>query len=200
MSSCLAINFSDRDNSLPADFDVLLDPDATLLTFDLDSLDIAVRGQETSIQFALLEGIAVRYEDLAHPPFLKTVAIEMKTIEVHLLAPLSGGAPWMEVASIETDISIVVGLSESGWRETAEQQLKFIQAQDYSTRRCPFIYGEGAGGESAFVLLRKAEWETNGDLLFVLIVSSHVGGLYLPAVEERVTEDCECRILDIESE
>jgi hypothetical protein len=149
MASCLAINFSDRDNSLPADFDVILDPDATFITVDLDSLDIAIRGQEAAIQIALLDGVAVRYEDLASPPFLKQICIEIPTVDIHFLAPLFGqAAPWMEVASIEADVSIAIGLSSSGWEEIANRQLSFIARQDLSTQRCPFVYDEGDGGGS----------------------------------------------------
>lgn len=167
MASCFAINFSDRDNSLPADFDVILDPDATFITFDLDSFDIAIRGQEAAVQIALLDGVAVRYEDLARAPFLKQIVVEIPTFDVYLLAPLFGqAAPWMEVASIEADLSIAIGLSSSGWEEIAERQLDFIEEQDSMTKRCPYVYSEGDG------------------------VSSHVGGLYLPGIQPKTVEDC----------
>ena len=67
---------------------------------------------------------------------------------VRFLAPLFGrAAPWMEVASVEADFSIIVGLSKDGWRERSEQQRAFLEKQDALTMRCPFIYGGGPGCE-----------------------------------------------------
>lgn len=152
MVSCLIFNFSDRDNSLPPDFDVILDPDITIVSFNLKSLDISVRGKATALQLALLNGLAVRFEDLGGQD---KILIDIPTVAIRLLSPLSlpssspqlEVAPFLEVASITTDLSIVIGLSSSGWKDRARIQLAFVAQQDRSTRRCPFIYGQGLGGD-----------------------------------------------------
>ncbi|ORY77194.1 hypothetical protein BCR35DRAFT_353168 [Leucosporidium creatinivorum] len=155
----VGLGFVDQDNSLPPDFNVALDPDATFLTVDMHSIDLAIRGQGTAIQLSLSEGVTIRFDDLACAPFLKHIAVEIPTVTLRALAPLFGrAAPWMEVASIDADFSIVLGLSETGWAERAKTQLEFIAAQDALTQRCPFIYGKGPG------------------------VSTRLGGLFLPAL------------------
>lgn len=145
--SSLAINFTDQDNSLPPDFVIALDPDATFITLNAQSIDLAVRGQGTAVQLALPDGLKVRFDDLATTPFLKHISIEVPVFYLRFLAPLFGrAAPWMEVASVDADFSVVIGLTATGWEARKHAQLKFIQSQD-ETKRCPFIYGGGPGGE-----------------------------------------------------
>lgn len=172
----VGLGFVDQDNSLPPDFNVALDPDATFLTVDMHSIDLAVRGQGTAIQLSLSEGVTIRFDDLACAPFLKHVAVEIPTVTLRALAPLFGrAAPWMEVASIDADFSIVLGLSETGWAERARTQLEFIEAQDALTQRCPFIYGKQPAGE-------RADLSRQNEMLTLLYptASSHLGSLFLP--------------------
>lgn len=151
----LAANFVDQDNSLPPNFNVPLDPDATFLTVNLRSVDLAVRGAGTAIQIDLPDGVKIRFDDLASAPFLKHANIEIPTLYLRFLAPLFGrAAPWMEVASLDGDFSIVLGLSASGWEERARSQLAFVALQDELTKRCPFLYGQGSGGALFFLLRR----------------------------------------------
>lgn len=175
--SVLAVNFTDQDNSLPSDFTVALEPDATFVTIDLGSIDIAVRGLGTAIQLDLEDGIKIRFDDLATRPFLKHISIEIPSLVIRFLAPLFGrAAPWMEVASLDADFSIVLGLSEDGWEGKAKRQLEYIAAQDGITKRCPFLYGGGVGSK-----LYRSDLTLNlADLL--ASVSSHVGSLFLPAL------------------
>lgn len=148
MGRSLGSNFTDEDNSLPADFAIQLDPDATFLTVNLNSIDLAIRGQGTAVQLALPEGVAIRFDDLASETFLQHIDVDLPILFVRFLAPLFGrAAPWMEVASVEADFSIVLGLSHDGWRQRSQEQLAFIEKQDVLTKRCPFIYGGGPGGE-----------------------------------------------------
>ncbi|GAA5960722.1 hypothetical protein JCM21900_000512 [Sporobolomyces salmonicolor] len=158
--SAVATTFADGDNALAPDFTVPLDPDATFLTVDIHSIDLAIRGQATAIQLYLSEGIDLRFDDLASAPFLKHISIDVPTLTLRALAPLFGrAAPWMEVASLDADLSIVLGMTTSGWEDRARQQLAFIAQQDSLTKRCPFVYGQGPGS------------------------SSHAGNLFLPALE-----------------
>ncbi|KAI5479573.1 hypothetical protein MNV49_003310, partial [Pseudohyphozyma bogoriensis] len=160
----IGLNFGDDDNSLPPDFLLALDPDATFLTVDIKSVDLSVRGQGTAVQFDLPDGVAIRFDDLASAPFLKHIEIDVPSFHVRFLAPLFGrAAPWMEVASLDADLSIVLGLSETGWEEKAKVQLAFIKAQDALTKRCPFIYGHGHPA------------------------SAKIGDLFLPALAEPFT-------------
>jgi hypothetical protein len=178
VGTSVGLNFADQDNSLPPDFSVALDPDATFLTVDLSSIDLAIRGQGTAIQLALPEGVTIRFDDLASAPFLKHIAIDIPTLTLRALAPLFGrAAPWMEVASVDADFSLVLGLSATGWEERAKTQLSFLALQDAPTRRCSFIYGQGSGGEvrSSCVAGVAKSWSLPS-------VSSHVGGLFLPAL------------------
>ncbi|KAL8281144.1 hypothetical protein RQP46_006502 [Phenoliferia psychrophenolica] len=166
MANSIGSNFTDTDNSLPADFAVQLDPDATFLTVNLTSVDLAVRGQGTAVQLALPEGVAIRFDDLASEPFLQHIDIDIPILYVRFLAPLFGrAAPWMEVASLEADFSIILGLSKDGWKARSEEQLAFLAKQDSLTKRCPFIYGGGPGA------------------------SSHVGSLFLPALANPVRDE-----------
>ena len=159
MANSLGSNFTDTDNSLPADFAVQLDPDATFLTVSLTSIDLAVRGQGTAVQLALPEGVAIRFDDLASEPFLQHIDIDIPILYVRFLAPLFGrAAPWMEVASLEADFSIILGLSKDGWKARREEQLAFLAKQDDLTKRCPFIYGGGPASDSDFL------WDEEGSL------------------------------------
>ena len=147
----LAANFVDQDNSLPPDFSIPLDPDATFLTVDLRSVDLAVRGAGTAIQIDLPDGVKIRFDDLASAPFLKHANIEVPTLYLRFLAPLFGrAAPWMEVASLDGDLSIVLGLLASGREERVKSQLAFVALQDELTKRCPFLYEKGPGGTLVF--------------------------------------------------
>lgn len=175
--SALAVNFTDQDNSLPSDFTVALEPDATFVTVDLGAIDIAIRGLGTAIQLDIEEGVRIRYDDLPTRPFLKHISIEMPSLVIRFLAPLFGrAAPWMEVASLDADFSIVLGLSEDGWEGKAKRQLEYIAAQDGITKRCPFLYGGGEGG----MLFSHAIYQDVTDI--IALVSSHVGSLFLPAL------------------
>lgn len=145
----IGYNFVDNDNSLPPDFSVVLDPDAAFLSVDLHSVDLAVRGQGTAVQLDIPEGVTIRFDDLEQAGFLKHVAVEVPSITVRALAPLFGrAAPWMEVASVDADFSLVIGLSGTDWQKTSQTQLGFIAAQDALTRRCPFLYKGGEAGSS----------------------------------------------------
>ncbi|KAM0790005.1 hypothetical protein ACM66B_005335 [Microbotryomycetes sp. NB124-2] len=141
--NAIGYNFADKDNSLPPDYEVVLDPDATFLTVDITSIDLAIKGQSTAIQLEIAEGVSIKFDDLAEAPFLQHVAVEVPSLVVRALAPLFGkAAPWMEVASVDADFSLAVGLSNSNWREKAQTQRSFIESQDSLTQRCPFIYGK----------------------------------------------------------
>ncbi|KAK4047646.1 Macrophage colony-stimulating factor 1 receptor [Microbotryomycetes sp. JL201] len=141
-ANAIGYNFADKDNSLPPDYEVVLDPDATFLTVDIVAIDLAIKGQSTAIQLEIGEGVSIKFDDLAEAPFLQHVAVEVPSLMVRALAPLFGkAAPWMEVASVEADFSLAVGLSSSQWQEKAAKQKSFIESQDVLTRRCPFIYG-----------------------------------------------------------
>ncbi|GAA6038491.1 hypothetical protein JCM8097_004593 [Rhodosporidiobolus ruineniae] len=143
--SAVGVSFSDVDNMI--DFTVPLDPDATVLTVDIHSIDVAVRGQTTAVQLHLPRGVDLRFDDLASPPFLKHLAVDVPELTIRALAPLFGrAAPWMEVASVDADLSVVLGFSSAGWEAKAREQLSFIALQDSLTKRCPFIYGEGQPG------------------------------------------------------
>lgn len=153
----IGYNFADRDNSLPPDFEVVLDPDATFLTVDIKSIDLAIRGQGTAVQVYLPETTSIRFDDLASATFLKHIAVDVPSISVRALAPLFGkAAPWMEVASIEADFSLAVGLSVSDWQDKARIQREFIRAQDALTKRCAFIYGESVDCELDLWVARRA--------------------------------------------
>lgn len=141
--SSIEHNFSDLDNSLPPDFTVPLDPDATFLTVDFHSIDLAIRGLGTAVQIALENGVTILFDDLASSPFLKHINVDVPSACIRFLAPLFGrAAPWMEVASLDADFSVVLGLSSSGWADRALLQRDFIEAQDALTRRCAFLYGQ----------------------------------------------------------
>lgn len=141
-------NFVDSDNCLPPDFSIALDPDATFLSVDLHSIDLSVRGQGTAAQLDISEGVTIRFDDLEQAGFLKHVAVEVPCFTIRALAPLFGrAAPWMEVASIDADFSLVIGLSGTEWEKIAKTQLEFIASQDAITRRCPFLYNEEEASE-----------------------------------------------------
>ncbi|GJN87915.1 hypothetical protein Rhopal_000870-T1 [Rhodotorula paludigena] len=142
----VGLTFSDSDNAPAPDYTVPLDPDATVLTVKVDSFDLAVRGQTTAVQTYLPRGLDLRFDDLASAPFLKHLRVDVPDLTVRALAPLFGrAAPWMEVVSVDADLSLVLGLSRSGWETRAREQLAFIALQDSLTKRCPFVYGQGAG-------------------------------------------------------
>lgn len=142
----VGLTFSDSDNAPAPDYTVPMDPDATVLTVKVDSLDLAVRGQTTAVQTYLPRGLDLRFDDLASAPFLKHLRVDVPDLTVRALAPLFGrAAPWMEVVSVDADLSLVLGLSRSGWETRAREQLAFIALQDSLTKRCPFVYGQGAG-------------------------------------------------------
>ncbi|SCV73833.1 BQ2448_6263 [Microbotryum intermedium] len=163
-ATTVAINFVDNDNALPPDLAIAADPDATFVTVDFRSIDLAVRGQTTAIQLDVSDGIAVKFDDLPEPPFLKHVDVDIPTIVLRALTPVFGrAAPWMEVASIDTDLSVVVGITGEDWEQKVQTQRSFIATQDEPTQRCPFIYGKNAAG-----------------------VSSHIGGLFVPALDTPV--------------
>ncbi|SGY18835.1 BQ5605_C014g07488 [Microbotryum silenes-dioicae] len=157
----VSINFVDNDNALPPDLTIAVDPDATFVTVDFGSIDLAVRGQTTAIQLDVPGGIAIKFDDLPEPPYLKHVDIDIPTIILRALTPVFGrAAPWMEVASIDTDLSVVVGMTGKGWEQKARTQRSFIATQDEPTQRCPFLYSKNEAG-----------------------VSSHIGGLFVPALD-----------------
>ncbi|GAA5979280.1 hypothetical protein JCM10908_002865 [Rhodotorula pacifica] len=144
----LGTNFSDADNALPADFAVKADPDATFLTVKSAAIDIAIRGQSTALQLYIRSGLDLRFDDLASAPFLKHVSLDLPDLTLRALAPLFGRlAPWMEVASLDTDLSLAIGMSTSGWEARTREQLSFIALQDSLTKRCPSIYDGGSGSD-----------------------------------------------------
>ncbi|GAA5841695.1 hypothetical protein JCM9279_000733 [Rhodotorula babjevae] len=156
----VGLTFADSDNAPAPDYVVPVDPDITALTVRLRSLDVAVRGTATAVQLYLPQGVDLRFDDLATAPFLKHLRLEIPELTLRALAPLFGrSAPWMEVASVDVDLSIVLGMSHSGWEVRAREQLAFVALQDGLTRRCPFLYGHGDG------------------------LSSRSGSLFLPAIE-----------------
>ncbi|GAA5906531.1 hypothetical protein JCM8208_000472 [Rhodotorula glutinis] len=156
----VGLTFTDSDNAPAPDYVVPVDPDITALTVQVRSLDVAVRGTATAVQLYLPHGVDLRFDDLATAPFLKHLRLEVPELTLRALAPLFGrSAPWMEVASVDVDLSVVLGLSHSGWEARAREQLAFVALQDGLTKRCPFLYGHGDGS------------------------SSRCGSLFLPAIE-----------------
>lgn len=149
--TAVGLTFTDSDNAPAADYLIPVDPDITALSVKVHSLDVAVRGSATAVQLYLPQGVDLRFDDLASAPFLKHLRVEVPELTLRALAPLFGrSAPWMEVASIDIDLSIVLGLSHSGWEARAREQLAFVALQDSLTKRCPFLYGHGDSGASAF--------------------------------------------------
>ncbi|GAA5833329.1 hypothetical protein JCM11251_005205 [Rhodosporidiobolus azoricus] len=147
VGTAVGTTFSDDDNSLLPDFSIPVDPDATFLTVDVNSIDLAIRGHTTAVQLYLPEGVDLRFDDLASAPFLKHVSLDIPGLTVRALAPLFGrAAPWMEVASLDADLSLAMGLSSSGWETRAREQLSFISLQDSLTKRLSFMHGQGHAG------------------------------------------------------
>jgi hypothetical protein len=98
-ATSVAMGFSDKDNALPADFSIALDPDATFVSVDIDSIDLAINGQRSASQVSLPQGMKIRFDDLSCPNFAKHINIDVPSLQIRLLAPLFGrSAPWMEVS------------------------------------------------------------------------------------------------------
>ncbi|KAK4051737.1 Macrophage colony-stimulating factor 1 receptor [Microbotryomycetes sp. JL221] len=185
--SSVAYNFDDKDNSLPPDYEVVLDPDATFLTVDIASIDLAVKGQSTALQVDISEPVSIKFDDLAKDVFLKHVAVEVPALVVRALAPLFGkAAPWMEVASFEADFSLAVGLSSSDWIQRAKTQRDFIQTQDALTQRCPFIYSQGQAKSQSIgdLFLPPLESPTSSRRVGTKVFTSPNGSLRLDSDEE----------------
>lgn len=156
----VGLTFADSDNSLPPDFAIRPDPDATFLSVTTGAFDLSVGGARSACQVTLPKGFDLRFDDLASAPFLKHVCLDLPEVHVKMLAPLHAhSGRWLETASLRGDLSAAVGLSIAGWEARAREQLSFIAMQDSLTRRCRFVYGDAQEG------------------------AHRVGNLYLPPLE-----------------
>jgi hypothetical protein len=157
----LVTNSIDRDNTLPAEYSVPAEPDVTLLVLSSDAMDVTLwGGQHSAVQVTLAQGFCIHYDDLACSDYAKHAEIDLPSVAVKCLLSnptaavgVSDDEPWLEVAEVSSDISVALGLSWSGWRQKAEEQLAYVRAQDAPTRRCPFLYEEDSSGIYLFSCL-----------------------------------------------
>ncbi|CAG8439893.1 14436_t:CDS:10 [Funneliformis mosseae] len=173
-------HFVDKENALPAEYMIPLDPDVTFLTLVVKEVDVSIRGRDSLTQILLTEGLNVKFDDLANAKYTQKVIFNLPDIMIRSLAMAVSSIdsskdvenyPWVEVARFECASNVTLYHTTSGWRERFESQQAFIKKEDSETLRVPFLYGKG---------------NNNQDLLSN---GQHFGSLYVPPMPPPLPDD-----------
>ncbi|CAI2166467.1 8487_t:CDS:10 [Funneliformis geosporum] len=147
-------HFVDKENALPAEYMIPLDPDVTFLTLVVKEVDVSIRGRDSVTQILLTEGLSVKFDDLANEKlkYTQKVIFNLPDIIIRSLAMTTSSIefskdvenyPWVEVAGFECASNVTLYHTTSGWRERFESQQAFIKREDSNTIRVPFLYEKG---------------------------------------------------------
>ena len=146
-------HFVDKENALPVEYVIPLDPDVTFLTVGIKEIDVSIWGRGSGTQILLKEGLGIKFDDLANEKYILKVILDLPDLIIRSLAKSAmtmpstdfskdaGNHPWVEVASLECAFNVTLYRTTSGWRKRLESQQSFIKHEDRETLRIPFLYG-----------------------------------------------------------
>ena len=137
-----ALNYADKDNTLPADYSLPVDPDVTFLRVDMAGLDATVHsGEGTNVNLTLPHGLRLSLDDLAEDNWLSHIQVDVP--DLHLAGQIiqdPDSAIWSEVVSADAGLVLQLGKTASDYTARQRQQVGFLIEQDSLTRRCPELY------------------------------------------------------------
>lgn len=152
-----AYQFTDDENALPAEYVVPSYPDVTFLNVKFKEVDISIWGCDSGTQVLLIEGLSIKFDDLANEKFGSKVVINLPDIIIRSLLLSSINStnkdfitesenPWVEVASFECAFNVTLFRTTSELRKRIESQQAFLREQDQETLRIPFLYNHDPEG------------------------------------------------------
>lgn len=166
VARAFALNYADKDNALPVEYGLPVDPDVTFLRVDMAGIDANVYCAEASaVNLTMPGGLRLALDDLMADDWLSHV--EMEVPEMQLAGQVmqdAESAIWSEVVSVDAGLSVASGKTSTAYSIKQEKQMDFLTEQDSLTGRCRKLYQGREGGLSSDSL-------------------SPMRALYLPALE-----------------
>ncbi|KAG8827640.1 hypothetical protein FRC19_001885 [Serendipita sp. 401] len=137
------INFNDEANSPAAEFAIEAHPDVTFLKLHLRVFQLNIETNEAAIVLGLPQGFQISLNDMPTNDTggLISVILPLGTLQC-LLRASTDGLTWLEAGTTRVDFSLDFYSRPFGWQEKAKRQISFVQSQDISTHRVPFIYSD----------------------------------------------------------
>lgn len=145
-----AINFADKENALPPEYGVAVDPDVTFLSMSCPNVDVTVWTGDTCVNFVLPQGMSVRLDDIATSDWSSHLDVRVPHFECRGLIPAATESIWNESVGISGGVHVAVGNKTASWASKYGIQQAFLRDQDRTTHRAAFLYGLSTGVYSAF--------------------------------------------------
>ena len=96
------------------------------------------------MKLALPDGLRFDSNDLAGQSYMKVTSIRIPTGSIKVLNQTrERSKDWHDTAGLTFDMYMDMYAAPPGWREKAEQQRAFVNAQDYLTSRASCLYAQG---------------------------------------------------------
>ncbi|ORX43270.1 hypothetical protein BCR36DRAFT_586752, partial [Piromyces finnis] len=136
-------HFSDFDNAI---LELPLTSDFFSLQLTMNKIDLSIWGKGSSTILFLKDGFKLQMDNTINTHYCNRIFLDFPFVGVYLLAlaetnkDIESSYPWIEVASIETNLSLCIYLKTPDWKELYEKQVEFIRHQDRLTKRMTFIY------------------------------------------------------------
>lgn len=108
---------------------------ATFLKIAVNFIDGSLLTDSNAIRLFLPEGLAFFFNNLAGTYYRKVTSVNVPKIELQMLALPSRSSQWIEAAACRASLSLDLYKSPTGWRQDAEIQKRFVEAQDSVTHR-----------------------------------------------------------------
>ncbi|KAG9100753.1 hypothetical protein FS749_013050 [Ceratobasidium sp. UAMH 11750] len=147
------INFSDDFNAPSTDFTPPSNPDVTFLRVNCPSVDITIgiggemdasspNTNDTLLHLSLSKGFSVQLTNRPNQGSASCTRFDVPIISARIIQRVTGfHQTWFELASLTLDLAGENTSAPLGWKEHAQAQLNFLQAQDALTHRAVFLYG-----------------------------------------------------------
>ena len=106
------------------------------MKISLDALDAVWKVDTSAVHIALPKGLRMDNNNLGGKLHRTMTSLRIPEMSVKLLTSATmHHNRWLEAASIKVNADVDIYTSPAGWRELAEDQLDFVNEQDYLTGR-----------------------------------------------------------------
>lgn len=118
--------------------------DMTFLSARIAPIDITILGRDRSaLQVVVPEEVMVRLDDRPCDSYLKHLEVDVPTIDVRALRPVSSTSDrFVAVARLEADMVLSLASTATDWEARKEKQIAFVRQEDRETKRCLFLYSD----------------------------------------------------------
>ncbi|GMK54228.1 hypothetical protein CspeluHIS016_0108140 [Cutaneotrichosporon spelunceum] len=134
-------NWSDRDNAPASVYIAESPPDATFVKVSVSHVTALLSSCNSAVAVELPKGLFIDTSSMASKSCRSVIGVGVPSVAVHVLHRARQPKRWEPVGSVSTGLSLDTYKMPKGWEEEATEQQNFLQKEDETTLRIPYLYG-----------------------------------------------------------